>query len=497
MVIIEGLENLVTSYAILYMVFGLMFGILLGAMPGFGATLGIVLLIPFTFGMDPGIALPMLAGVYSGAIFGGSITAITVGIPGTSAAAATVLDGYAMTMKGESRKALTTAVFSSSFGGLTGGLTLLLFASTLSGFTLYFGPAEYFMLSVFGLTVIVTVMGDSIIKGVISGLIGLLLATIGIDPINGADRFIFGQMYLIDGLPLIPVILALFAFPRSLEMIRDTFTKRKESSDKKNFRMSGKSISIKEMKKMFPTLIRSSVLGTFIGMIPGAGANIACWVSYSEARRKSKHPEKFGTGIAEGVVAAEAANNATEGGSLIPMLTLSIPGSSAAAVMLGALMIHGMVPGPMLFTQHGTTTYTYIWAIIFNSLLLIGIGYYGSKLFSKIVHVPGVVMAPIIIIVTLLGAFASRQLIFDMGVTVILGSIFYLLSTVRFSMPAILLGFILGPIAEKGFRRAMLISHDDWTVFFTRPLALGIFILTILSLYAGIKITHQKKKIIQ
>jgi len=433
MIVLEGLENLITSYSIIFMIFGLMFGILLGAIPGFGATLGIVLLIPFTFGMQPELALPMLAGVYSGAIFGGSITAITVGIPGTSASAATILDGYAMTLKGESRRALTTAVFSSSVGGLIGGLTLLLFASTLSKFTLYFGPAEYFMLAIFGLTVIVTVMGNSIIKGVISGLIGLLIATVGIDQINGANRFMFGQMYLIDGAPLIPVILSLFAFPRSLEMIRNTFINKKNNKVNGNFKMSGESISFKEMKAMWRTLLRSSILGTFIGMIPGAGANIACWVSYSEARRKSKYPEKFGTGIPEGVVAAEAANNATEGGSLIPMLTLSIPGSSAAAVMLGALMIHGMIPGPMLFTQHGTTAYTYVWSIIFNSILLIGIGYYGSKLFSKIVHIPVIVMSPVILLVTLLGAFATRQLVFDVGVTIVLGTFFYLLSTVNFS----------------------------------------------------------------
>jgi len=493
LVIFESLIHLFSSYAPLLMILGVMFGIFLGAMPGFGATLGIVILIPFTFGMDPALALPMLAGVYSGAIYGGSITAIMVGIPGTSAAAATVLDGYEMTKKGKSNKALTTAIFASSTGGFIGGISLLLLATTLSKFTLKFGPAEYFMLSLFGLTIIATVVGESITKGIVAGLIGLLISMVGIDPINGQDRFTFGQMYLVDGFPLIPVILALFAFPRSLEMIHEIFANRKEKLTVSKFDISGTVISFKELKGLWRTLIRSSILGTFIGMIPGAGANIACWIGYSEARRKSKHPEKFGTGIYEGVAAAEAANNSTEGGSLIPMLTLSIPGSSAAAVMFGALMIHGMVPGPMLFTKYAMTTYTYIWAIIFNSIILLAIGYYGSRLFANFARVPLMILAPIMLLVTMLGAFATRQLVFDVGLTVVLGTIFYLFSLAKFPMPAILLGVILGPIAEKGFRRAMLISHNDWTIFFTRPICLIILLLCIFSLYVSLKIMRKEK----
>jgi putative tricarboxylic transport membrane protein len=476
------------------MIMGVFFGIFLGALPGFGATLGIAILIPFTFGLDPELALPMLAGVYSGAIYGGSITAIMVGIPGTSAAAATVIDGFEMTRKGESRKALTTAVFSSSFGGFVGGFSLLLFATILSKFTLKFGPAEYFMLSLFGLTIIATVVGKSMIKGLIAGLLGLLLGMVGIDPITGFNRFTFGQMYLIDGFPLIPVILALFAFPRSLTMIRDIFKEKKTTLANKLFRENGEPMTLKGMRRMWKILVRSSIIGTVVGMIPGAGANIACWIGVSEAKRNSKHPERFGTGIPEGVVAAEAANNATEGGSLIPMLTLSIPGSSAAAVMFGALMIHGMVPGPMLFTKYALTTYTYIWAIIINSFIMLIIGYYGSRLFARLANIPLVILTPVMILITLLGAFAMRQLVFDVWITIILGTVCYLLSLSKYPMPPILLGFILGPIAEKGFRRAMLISHNDWTIFFTRPICIILIIFIILSLYTGIRIMKDPQK---
>jgi putative tricarboxylic transport membrane protein len=441
----------------------------------------------------------MLAGVYSGAIYGGSITAVLLGIPGTSSSAPTVLDGYAMTLRGESKRALSLAVISSSIGAFTGGVILLIFAATLSKFTLLFGPAEYFMVAVFGLTIIATLVGDNILKGVMAGLIGLFLATIGLDTITGSDRFTFGQVYLIEGLPLIPVILALFAFPRSMEMIRDVLKNRKtpvipnENAGTKAVSLQGEAKPFLEIARMWRLLLRSSLLGTFIGMIPGAGANIACWIAYSEGKRVSRHPEKFGSGSPEGIVSAEAANSATEGGSLIPMLTLSVPGSSAAAVMFGALLIHGMVPGPLFFTSSGPAAYTYIWSIILNSFLLLLIGYFGSHYFTRIANVNKIILAPIIIIVTLLGAYASRQLYFDMGLTIVLGAVFYYLSEAKFSMPAILLGFILGPIAEKGFRRAMLIHHDDWTIFFTRPICIAIIILIAISLYASMRI---KKKLV-
>jgi putative tricarboxylic transport membrane protein len=283
-------------------------------------------------------------------------------------------------------------------------------------------------------------------------------------------------------------------------MIREVISNRGKSESgavkelKKEPVIKGKGMSFREIGKMWRLLLRSSIIGTIVGMIPGAGANIACWISYSEAKRISKHPEKFGTGIPEGVIASEAANSATEGGSLIPMLTLSVPGSSVAAVMFGALLIHGMVPGPTLFSTSGTTAYTYIWSIIFNSVLLLFIGLYASRIFMKIADVQKIILAPLIIIVTLLGAYASRQLAFDMGVTIVLGTIFYFLSVAKFSMPAILLGFILGPIAEKGYRRAMLIHHDDWTIFFTRPICIAIIILIVISLYASMRINKKNKQ---
>lgn len=491
--ILQSFLNIFHPITLFFMIFGVSWGILAGALPGFGATLAMALLIPFTFGVDPNIALPMLAAVYAGAIYGGGITAIMVGIPGTSSAAATVADGFAMTRKGESQKALTTSIISSTIGGVFGGIVLILFAPLLARITIMFGSAEYFVLAIFGLTIIASLSGGSILKGLIAGIFGLLLSTVGIDVIAGASRFTFNQMYLYDGIPLIPLILALFAFPRCIIMIRETFQRNTHMLSEKNSKI-GRSISLSEIKKMWKIIIRSSVIGTIIGIIPGAGANIACWVGYSEAKRASKTPEKFGTGIPEGVAAAEAANNAVQGGSMVPLLTLGIPGNAASAVMLGALMIHGLIPGFELFTKYASVTYTYMMAVIFSNFLMLAVAWYASRLFAKIAKIPYYILTPAMLLITLVGSFSTRQYFFDIWITVILGTVCYLLTLAKYPMPPILLGVILGPIAERGFRRALMISHGDWSIFFTRPICLIMIILSIFSVYSGIKINKSKAK---
>ena len=491
---LQGFLNLFHLSTLFFMIFGVSWGILAGALPGFGATLAMALLIPFTFGMEPNVALPMLAAVYAGAMYGGGITAIMVGVPGTSAAAATVADGFAMTRKGESQKALTTSVISSAIGGVFGGIVLLIFSPPLAKITVMFGPAEYFVLAIFGLTIIASLAGNSILKGLVAGVFGLLLSTIGIDVIAGASRFTFNQVYLYDGIPLIPLILALFAFPRCMLMIRETFQEKSFALSKEISKTGGCSISLSEIIKMWKTIIRSSAIGTIIGIIPGAGANIACWVGYSEAKRVSKTPEKFGTGIPEGVAAAEAANNAVQGGSMVPLLTLGIPGNAASAVMLGALMIHGLIPGLDLFTKYASVTYTFMMAVIFCNFIMLAIGFYASRFFAKIAKIPFYVLTPSILLITLVGSFATRQYTFDIWITVILGLACYLLTLANYPMPPILLGVILGPIAERGFRRALMISHGNWSIFFTRPICLILIILSILSVYYGIKSNKSKAK---
>ncbi len=488
-IIVSSFLNMFQPIIFVAMIFGVSWGMFVGALPGFGAAIGIALLIPFTYGIDPIIALPILAAVYTGAYYGGGITSIMIGVPGNSPAAATIMDGFPMTQKGQSQKALTTSLLASVFGGIFGGFALLLLAPQLVQVTLLFGPAEYFVLAVFGLTIIASLSGASITKGLISGMFGLLLSTIGFDVITGAGRFTFGELYLFDGIPTIPLILGLFAFPRCLLMIRDIFLKKSLTLSLGDEKGSGDNVTLKEMLKMWKTVIRSSIIGTIIGIIPGAGANIACWVGYGEARRNSKHPEKFGTGIPEGVAAAEAANNSVAGGSMIPLLTLGIPGNAASAVMLGALMIHGLVPGLKLFTTYASITYTYMVAMIFSCFILLAVGWYASRFFAKLALINYLFLAPIIIMVTLMGSFSNRQYLFDMWVTLFLGIFCYWLTLLKYPMPPILLGVILGPISEKGLRRALMISNGDWTIFFTRPICIILLVLSVISVYYGIKIS--------
>ena len=332
-------------------------GITIGALPGLSAAMGVALLIPITFGMPASTGLIVLAGVYCGAIFGGSISAILIRTPGTPAAAATAIDGYELTLKGKAGKALGTAVIASFMGGILSSISLYLFAPTLATLALKFGPAEYFWLSIFGLTIIAGASTKSITKGLISGGLGLMISTIGMDPMLGNPRFTFGIPSLLSGIPFTASLIGLFSMSQVLMLAE------------KKIKSSGKMIdfddrvllSRAELKQILPTTLRSTIIGNLIGILPGAGASIASFLGYNEAKRFSKHKEEFGHGSIEGIAGAEAANNAVTGGSLIPTFTLGIPGESVTAVLLGGLLIQGLQPGPDLFTIHGKITYFLCW----------------------------------------------------------------------------------------------------------------------------------------
>ncbi len=491
MEIVTGFLNLFSPAVFLSMSAGVAWGIICGALPGLGATIGIALLIPFTFTMSPVVALPMLAGVYAGAIYGGGITAILLGVPGTSADAATVFDGHPMAQKGMARKALRTSVTSSAIGGMFAAIVLLLLAPPLARLSLAFGPHEYFLIAIFGLTVIAAVSPGSILKGLIAGALGLMLGTVGLDPIMGEMRFGFGYVELFDGLPLIPLLLGLFAFPQCLKFTEDLVTKGLSQININTDSIDTSTLTLSEVWGMKRTLTRSALLGTIIGIIPGAGAAIAGFVSYAAEKRAAKDPTKMGTGIPEGVAASEAANNGVCSGSLVPLLTLSIPGSPTAAVILGALMIHGMVPGPELFTKYAEPTYTFLAAGFVCNIVMLLMGWYGSNIFGKIANIPTVILAPSMLVICFTGAYAVRQQFFDLGLMILIGVVAWFLTRYGYPMASVLLGVILGPISESGFRRAMLISDGDYMTFFHRPLSIVLIILTFFSLYAGWKLTQR------
>lgn len=493
--VLSGFLNIFDLNVLLAMIFGVAWGILMGVLPGFGGSIGVSLLIPFTFGMDPHVALPMLAGVYQGSMYGGSITAILVGVPGTSAAAATVYDGFELAKQGQANKALSASIYASTVGGIFGGISLLLIAPLLAKITIMFGPPEYFLLAVCGLTIISTLSRESVFKGALAGLLGLFIGTIGTDPIDGYSRFTFDNPYLYEGIPLIPLILGMFALPRAITFAKSLFVGENKNVGLSYNASTGSLLPLREFFSMWRNWIRSSIIGTIIGIIPAAGANIACFVAYSEAKRNAKDPASFGKGNPEGVIAAESANNAVVGSSLIPLLTLSIPGSPTAAVILGGLMIHGLIPGPQLFAKYGDVTYAFIWAIMLSTIIMLIIALHGARIFAKVVQVPLLVLAPLMIILTLLGSFCVRQLIFDMWITLGMGVLCYFLMNAGFPMPAILLGTILGPMAEKGFRQAMLISNNNYFIFFQRPLSLLLIALALLSIYGSWRMGQARSEI--
>ncbi len=458
-------------------------GIIIGGLPGLTATMGVALLIPVTFGMHPATGLILLGAVYCGAIYGGSISAILIRTPGTPAAAATVFDGYEMTKKGEAGKALGGAVVASFCGGFFSTVVLILVAPPLALFSLKFGPHEFFLLAVFGLTIIASLAGESMVKGLISGIIGLLVSTIGMHPLTGYFRFTFDMSALYDGIPVIIALIGLFSTSQVLYLAERKGDERAEVT-------TGERLSVipkfKEMWALKATILRSSIIGTIVGAIPGAGADIASFLGYNEAKRFSRHPEKFGTGILEGVVASEASNNGVTGGSLIPLLTLGIPGNAVTAVLLGGLLIQGLRPGMELFREHADITYTFIVSLFFAKTFYLILGFIGLRYISYVVRVPSGILSPVILVLSVVGSYAIRNSVSDVWLMLAMGLLGYGLRKYNFPLAPICLAIILGPLAESNLARALTMADNNLLLIFkyfvSHAICLILLILIIASL---------------
>lgn len=487
--ILEGFIAALHWKNFLIIVISTTLGIVIGSMPGLSAAMGVALLIPLTFTMDPASGLIMLLGIYVGAIFGGSISAILISTPGTPAASATVIEGYEMTKKGQGGKALKTAAFASFVGGILSAVSLYFFAPLLAQLALKFGSAEYFWLAIFGLTIIAGVSTASMLKGLLAGSFGLVLATIGLDPITGVPRFIFGLNELVSGIPFTPALIGLFAMSQVLLMgekyIKKTFV---ENQVKDNSRLSWS-----EIKDMKNTLARSSIIGIIIGILPGAGATIAAFVGYNEARRFSKNKAQFGKGAQEGVAGAEAANNGVTGSSLIPTLTLGIPGESVTAVLLGGLIIHGLQPGPDLFTTHASTTYTMFAGFVFINVVMLLVGYFGSRYFIGVTRIPEAALIPIIFTLSVVGSYAIHNNFFDVILMFIFGLVGYAFKKLDLNSASIVLALILGVLAETGFRRTLVISQGDYSALVSSPISITLILITIASLFSPMIMKKLKK----
>lgn len=467
------------------LVIGTLAGILIGALPGLNPVMAIALMLPLTYGFDPIIALGLIAGIYNGSMYGGAIPAILLKIPGTPSAIATTFDGYPMTRQGQGGLALKIACWSSAVGGIASALALMTLAPLLAKVTLAFGPSEYFWVAVFGLVSIAVLVGKDVSKGMLSALLGVVVGLVGVDALSGEERYTFGSLYLTGGFELIIVLIGLYAIPPILEMAE----KRSESHfNADSFKVSAGSSGLDLLRRYWRTWTRSSAIGIGVGLLPGAGGNLAALLSYNEAKRRAPDPDSFGTGNPTGVAAAESGNSADNASAMIPTLTLGIPGNLIAALVLGALMIHGLQPGPQLFTRSPDVVFGFMWQMLITAMLLLLLGgMMATRLFSQVLRLPSALLVPTTLVLMAVGVYTVNGNVVDLYVMLAFGLLGYLLNRLAFPLAPLVLGVLLGPMAEQNFRLAMLISQNDWTVLFTRPISLGIIALLALVLLSQLR----------
>ncbi len=485
--ILPALSSLLDPMVLLVISAGSVVGIIVGAMPGLTATMAVALLIPVTFGMAPLLGLALMGGVYSGGMYGGAISAILLSTPGTPAAAATAFDGYPMARQGKGGEALSVATWASFWGGIVSTFALLLMAPALAKFSLRFGPPEYFVLAIMGLSSIVTLTKGSMVKGLLSGFLGLTIATIGMDPLSGFMRFTFGKIDLFDGIPFMPALIGLFSVSQILDLTAETrITENIDDATLSTIKRS------KLPRGLAGTICRGGVIGTIVGMLPGAGATISSFISYNFAKQSARDPETFGKGNPKGVAAAESANNGCVGGSLIPLLTLGIPGNSVAAALMGGLMIQGLIPGPELFSRYGTLTYGFILSLFIANLVFLVLGLYLAPYFARVTSTPNALLIPGIAILSVIGSYAINNNMFDVWLMIAFGIAGYFLEKGGFSTGALVLGLILGPIAELGFGQSLIMSQGSPMIFFERPLCILLWGITLLLMIPAFS-SHLKK----
>lgn len=475
--VLVGLTNVMSFTNIALILGGTLLGLFVGAMPGLSATMALALLLPLTFGMNPASGLSMLASLYVGASYGGSIAAILLKTPGTPSAAATVLDGFPLSQQGQAGRALGVSLFASFVGGLLSGIALLTAAPLLGVLVLKFGPIELFAIAVLGITIIGSLSQGSVISGLLSGTLGLLLSTVGMDLITGTPRMTFDVINLFSGIEFTVALIGLFSIPQALILIENAHGAQKVAS-----KITDRLIPpLAEIRRLLPNIFRSSGIGIITGLIPGTGGDTASWFAYNEAKRFAKDKSRFGKGDIAGVAAPEAANNAVVGGALIPTIALGIPGSSSTAILLGALMVQGILPGPNLLTDYGDVTYTLIWAVIFANIGLLLVGLLFTRLCVSVTRVPDSFVACSIITLCVIGAFAINNSLFEVGLMLGFGLFGYWMNKAGVSPAPMVIGLILGPVMETSYQQSMLIGQGNLSIFLTSPIAVVLLCVAALS----------------
>ena len=461
---VEAFFAIMTPSNVVAMVVGTIAGIIIGALPGINVTVGIAILIPLTFGMEPLFALGLIAGIFNGASYSNAIPAILINVPGTPAAVATTFDGYPMALQGKAARALRIACYASALGAIASAFALILLAPPLARITLLFGPAEYFWLAILGLSSIAVLLGNDPVKGLIAACIGMLLGSVGVDRITGAMRFHFGYWELADGLPTVVVLTGLFAFSRVLLMAQE---RKMTGVSAEQLRLSSDSSDGPILKGMMPTLARSGLIGIIVGILPGVGGNAAALLAYNEEKRAAKDPESFGKGNPKGVAAAECGNSADNASSLIPTLTLGIPGNAIAAIIMGAMLVHGLIPGPQLFRDQPVIVYGFMLQMLVTAMMLFVLGgLVATRIFAQVLRLPSVLLVPLIVSLMTIGIYTTSYETMHLYMAIGFGFLGYFMLKLDFPVAPFVLGLILGGVAEFNLRVALRIGRGDWSYLF-------------------------------
>lgn len=489
----QALANVFNPMCLSLIWMGTMIGIVFGSIPGLSATMAVVLFLPLTFGLEPTMGISLLVGLYMGGISGGLISAILLKIPGTPSSISTVFDGGPMAEHGEAGRALGVGILASAIGSIFGIVALIFISPMLAKVCLMFGAAEYFGVAVFSLTIIASLSGKDLTKGLLAGLFGIALSMVGMAPLDAATRFTFGNYQLMSGFDITVLLIGVFAVT---DIIVAGFGRRTlaDTFEKKKFHLKGYGISIKEFFEQIPNFIISSVIGVVIGILPGIGGSTGGLMAYTAEKNRSKHPEKFGTGIIDGIIASEAANNAVIGGSLVPLLCMGIPGNTVSAIFLGGLLVHGINPGPLIFEKSGVYVYGIYIALIVSTIFMFIFERMGLSIFSKLLDIPKHILLPIIMVMCCVGAYSSNSRVFDVQTVLFFGLMG--LAFKYFSLPStpLIIGFILGKMFEQNLRRALQASHGNWMVFLTNPLCCAFLVIAIVFCTYTVRKTIKARK---
>ncbi len=492
--IFQGFLNCINIETILLIIAGVLVGIIFGAIPGLSGTLGIILFLPLTRALNLINSVIFLSVIFIGGEFGGSISAILIGTPGTNSAVCTMIEGYPLAKQGHARRALMMALGASTVGGILSALSLLFLAPTLAKYTLEFGAPEFFAIAVFGLSIIASVSGKSIEKGLFAGAIGIVLSLVGLDSVSGTTRFVFGNINLYRGLELVALLTGLFALSSIIEKVGSFFKASNVYEEEMKLDKKDK-LPFKDFLKQKWALLMGSIIGIIIGIIPGIGTGVASFLSYDTAKRTSKHPEEYGNGSYEGIAAVESSNNGVTAASLIPLLTLGLPGSPSAAVLIGAFTMNGLTVGPLLFKEHGLVIYTIMVGILIANIVMFVEGRFLSGAMAKITKVPNDVLVPLLMVVCAAGAVSVNNSGFDLMVFIVAGIIGYVLSLLKVPLVPVVIGFVLGNTMDSNLRKGLVMTGGDFWAFVTRPITAAILLVTIAVLvYSTIKEIIRKKK---